>query len=262
MQLLTQISRELKELGFRNMRASSLKLKHVEALVEFWLGNGLAPATIKNRLVCIRWWAHKVGKTSEIPKDNARLGIPDRRFVTNQDKSKQLGKATLDRVRDPYVRLSVEMQQELGLRRKECILIRPEWADQGDHIRLKASWTKGGRAREIPITTDEQRDILNRAKAFVGSGSLIPPHRSYIQQRRIYDGQCKSAGLSHMHGLRHAYAQNRYETLTGWKSPAAGGPTVRMLSPQQRIVDQYVRQLISRALGHERISITAVYLGR
>jgi hypothetical protein len=261
MQMLTQVSRELRELGYRHMRASSLKLKHVEALVKFWLDSGLAPATIKNRLVQVRWWAEKVGKTSEIPKDNAWFGIPDRRFVTNQDKAKQLGKA-LDRVRDPHVRLGLEMQQRLGLRRKECLLIRPEWADLGDRIRLKASWTKGGRAREIPITTDEQRDVLNRAKAFVGSGSLIPPHRSYIQQRRIYDCQCKAAGLSHMHGLRHAYAQTRYEALTGWKAPAAGGPTVRMLSPQQRMVDRQARQIISRELGHERISITAVYLGR
>jgi len=26
-----------------------------------------------------------------------------------------------------------------------------------------------------------------------------------------------------MHGLRHQYAQTRYEELTGWKNPKAGG---------------------------------------
>jgi hypothetical protein len=133
MQMLTQVSRELRELGYRHMRARSLKLNHVEALVKFWLDSGLAPATIKNRLVQVRWWAEKVGKTSEIPKDNARFGIPDRRFVTNQDKAKQLGKA-LDRVRDPHVRLGLEMQQKLGLRRKECLLIRPETGGRAKYL--------------------------------------------------------------------------------------------------------------------------------
>ncbi|EMB6072518.1 integrase domain-containing protein [Proteus mirabilis] len=42
-------------------------------------------------------------------------------------------------------------------------------------------------------------------------GSLIPANRSYIQQRNAYDGQCQKAGLNKMHGLRHAYAQTRYE---------------------------------------------------
>jgi len=32
-----------------------------------------------------------------------------------------------------------------------------------------------------------------------------------------------------MHGLHRAYAQQRYEELTGWKSPAAGGSTAKTL---------------------------------
>ena len=69
-------------------------------------------------------------------------------------------------------------------------------------------------------------------------------------------------GLSRLHGLRHAYAQQRYEELTGWRAPAAGGPTARDLTPEQRQWDREVRRLISRELGHEREQITAVYLGR
>lgn len=33
---------------------------------------------------------------------------------------------------------------------------------------------------------------------------------------------CKTAGLSHMHGLRHRYAQTRYQALTGWKAAVSG----------------------------------------
>lgn len=76
---------------------------------------------------------------------------------------------------------------------------------------LKPSWTKGGRGRVIPIRTDEQRDVLNRARRLAGFGSLIPSNRNYVHQMRVYEGNTLRAGLSRMHGQRHAYAQNRYE---------------------------------------------------
>jgi len=104
--------------------------------------------------------------------------------------------------------------------------------------------------------------VLDQAHQLVGAGSLIPPQKNYKQQRHTYDSQCKLAGLNRMHGLRHRYAQSRYETLTGWKAPAAGGPLTSSLSPRQRVSDLVARQIISHELGHERPEITAVYLGR
>ncbi len=50
----------------------------------------------------------------------------------------------------------------------------------------------------------------------------ISTHKMFIQQRHTYDGQCKVADLSSMHGLRHRYAQMRYEALTERKVPTAG----------------------------------------
>ena len=258
---LTLASRQLREAGFRQMRAGSLKGKHVEVLLGRWQAEGLSAGTLKNRLAQLRWWAEKVGKAGLIPADNACLAIPDRRFVTNEDKARQLGDS-LERISDPYVRMSLALQQAFGLRREEAIKLQPGYADRGDHILLKGSWTKGGRPRLVPITTPEQRAVLEQARRIAGTGSLIPAHKTYIQQRHMYDGQCKAAGLSRMHGLRHHYAQSRYQALTGWKAPAAGGPVARALTAAQRLQDSIARQTISRELGHERPEITAVYLGR
>jgi len=44
-----------------------------------------------------------------------------------------------------------------------------------------------------------------------------------------------------MHGLRHAYAQDRYEELTGWSCLVAGGPQTKDLDPDQREIDHVVR---------------------
>jgi hypothetical protein len=51
--------------------------------------------------------------------------------------------------------------------------------------------------------------------------------------------------MSRLHGLRHRYAQARYEALTGWKALAAGGPKAKELSNAQRAIDRQARLTIS-----------------
>ena len=157
--------------------------------------------------------------------------------------------------------MSLELQSAFGLRREEAIKFAPTYADKGDHLLLKPSWTKGGKARVIPVRTADQRDVLDRAHRFAGGGSLIPSERNYRQQLRVYERHTANAGLSKLHGLRHRYAQTRYEDLTGWKAPAAGGPPARTLDAVQRALDREARLTISRKLGHERPAIVAVYCG-
>ncbi|HUT40948.1 MAG TPA: phage integrase N-terminal domain-containing protein [Gammaproteobacteria bacterium] len=260
--LLTLAANELHALGYRGMTSQSLKPKHIEALVKHWFGQDLAIGTIKNRMAAIRWWARKVNKQNVVARSNEHYGIPDRRFITNESKAKTVTQAQLDKVHDEHVRMSLELQQAFGLRREEAMKFQPSYADRGDHLVLKASWTKGGRERIVPIRTEEQRDVLNRARRLAGFGSLIPSNRNYRQQMRIYEGNTLRAGLSQMHGLRHAYAQHRYEELTGWKAPAAGGPTSEYLTPEQRETDRQARLMISHELGHDREAVVSAYLGK
>jgi len=259
---LTLMANELHELGYRGMNSHSLKPKHVEALVRHWLEKEVAVGTIKNRMAAFRWWARKVNRQNVVARSSDHYGIPNRIFVTNTNKAKSILKVDLANVRDEHVRMSLGLQQAFGLRREEAIKFSPSYADQGDCLTLKPSWTKGGKARVIPIRTEAQREVLNRAHKLAGRGSLIPSNRNYVQQLRIYEGHTLRAGLSKMHGLRHAYAQRRYEELTGWKSPAAGGPPSNSLSRDQRGQNHHARLIVSRELGHERIQIVSVYLGK
>ena len=64
-----------------------------------------------------------------------------------------------------------------------------------------------------------------------------------------------------MHGLRHAWALDRYETLTGWKAPAAGGPRRRNLDDVRRGIDTAARLKIASELGHSRLEIARLYVG-
>ena len=139
------------------MNAHSLKPKHVETLVERWLAENLASGTIKNRMSALRWWAQKIGKENVIARTNTAYAIAIGVFVTNVSKARDRDPRQLSRIQDLRIRISLRLQALFGLRREESIKIIPAWADRGDRPVLKDSWTKGGRPREIPIRTREQR---------------------------------------------------------------------------------------------------------
>ncbi|MCY4129153.1 MAG: integrase domain-containing protein [Gammaproteobacteria bacterium] len=250
----------LHELGFFHMHATSLRPKHVTALVEHWIANSIAPGTLQNYMSDIRWWAEKIGKTHIMHPSNGFYGIPSRDH-TPRDKAQFLREDAFLRIKNDYVRTSVRLQQAFGLRREESIKFRPSYADQKTFIRLKGSWTKGGRPRDIPIDEPSQRELLDQVHEFVGSGSLIPSADLYKHQSVRYDHCVQRAGLNNLHGLRHGYAQRRYLRLTGWYPPSAGGPKFSELTQTQQKIDQEIRLKISRELGHNRIEITRVYLG-
>jgi hypothetical protein len=260
--LLSQVANQLHEMGYRRMSVHSLKPKHVHALVARWHEEGLSAGTIKNRMAAIRWWAQKVNCESAVAGSNDHYGIASRKLVSRFSKARYLSRNQLERITDPHIRLSLELQRAFGLRREEALKFQPRYADRGDTLVLKPSWTKGGKARQVPIRTRYQRIVLARVWRLVGNGSLIPPERSFIQHLRIYVRQIMNAGLSKMHGLRHAYAQRRYFELTGWRCPHAGGPGRQSLTASQRQIDKSARLTISKELGHEREQVVSIYIGR
>jgi hypothetical protein len=258
------IADQLCALGYHLENELSLKAKHGAALAALWQSQSLSIGTMKNRMATLRWWAEKIGKPATVMASNAAYGIGQRSYVAKTNKAHPVDQDGLARVTDPAVALSLRLQEAFGLRRAESIKIRPAQANRGDRLALKASWTKGGRAREVPIRTAGQRQLLDQAKALAKTlgGSLIPAQLKYVDQLRIFKSQCAKAGIHHVHGHRHLYAQQRYLELTGRPAPAAGGRSAKLLSPEERIVDRNARLMISRELGHEREQITTVYLGR
>lgn len=148
--ILSLIADQLHALGYRGMQATSLKPKHVEALVKHWQVSALSTGAVKNRMSALRWWAEKVDRQNVIARNNAYYEIPDRSFVSNASRALNIDAAMLGRVNDEYVRMSLRLQQAFGLRREEAIKFQPRYADRGDHLVLKDSWTKGGKSRVIP----------------------------------------------------------------------------------------------------------------
>ena len=107
----------LHELGFKGLRATGLRRKHVVALVREWKRQGRSIGTMKNRMAHIRWWANRIDRPAVVPSNGA-LGIGNREYMTNKDRSVVLDPDKLALVRDAHVamalRLEVSGQTTLG----------------------------------------------------------------------------------------------------------------------------------------------------
>lgn len=254
---------ELSKKYGNKLQVTDLKGRHINHLLREWKNDGVSTGTLKNRMSHLRWLSRKIGNDGLI-KDNATYGIEDRKYITNVDKSINVTPSQLSQL-SPYIRQSVELQKAFGLRREEATKFQPSFALGGydPHnapiVRIKPQWAKGGRYREIPITTDAQREALANAFVLAGNGSLIPSERTYKDHISKFEHETAAIGLGQTHGLRHLYAQNRYKELTGFGCPAVGG--IRELSKVEKERDLSARQQISNELGHNRLSVTGIYLG-
>lgn len=261
--MLMLLANQLVAMGYQQLHATELKGRHINRLLALWRTQALSHATIRNRLAVLRWWEDKIGKHGLLPRSNSAFQLEPRQEVSPQSKACTLPDEALSHIHDPYVQMSLTLQQWFGFRREEAIKIRPWQADEGQQVRLQGSWCKGGRERTQQLVFPEQRIVLDAAKALVcqREASLIPAHLSYIQQRRRYEYWTHKVGLSKLHGLRHAYFQRRYAHLTGFPCPHQGGPSREELTPAQQVLDAEARVVIAEEAGHSRLPIVATYIG-
>jgi site-specific recombinase XerD len=258
--ILHLFSDDLVTLGYGLRHIKGLKEKHITAVIKSWMKNEVQNATLKNRASALRFLCKCINKPSII-KSNEAMGIGKRSYLPTENKA--IHNPDFSKITNRYVYVSLQLQRVFGLRREEAIKIKPHMADKNNHIALLSSWCKGGRSRLVPIRTEEQRYWLEQAKKQAGKfgNSLVPKNKKYIHQRNIYDKQVQRAGLRNLHGLRHAYAQNRYKELTGWDAPIAGGLRLKQLTYEQKQIDHEARMILSEELGHSRKYITSNYCG-
>lgn len=158
----------------------------------------------------------------------------------------------------------VELCREFGLRSKEASLLdaRAALSEALSRGAITVSeGTKGGRDREIPITSEKQLEALSRAsEAQGGDRSMIPAAETWKDWR---EGTLRDArDIVHaytgggLHDLRAAYACERYEQLTGHAAPVVAGERLA-----DRETDREAREQITEELGHGRVDVVSEYVG-
>lgn len=266
--ILKKSVRDLHEMGFKIGHVKGFKPKHIYRLVEKWQEKGKSVATIKNCLSKFRKLSKLIGNEKLVKENNSDYNLGSRKYFP--DSNKAILNPDFNKCTDKLIRLSIEGQYLFGLRREESMKFKVDKAHVNDKfIRLEGSWTKGGIERVIPITNQAQREWLQKVKEAVKPGqSLIYEGESYVSQLNRYAYQTRVMGLRKLHGLRHAYAQNRYKELTkffdpenkGWECPFNGGKEPSEMSKQEQTIDTKVRMILTRELGHSRLNILKSYL--
>lgn len=273
--------------GFKTLPdPRNLNQRHVQALVDLWKRDGLAPATIQTYFSFLRGLAQWVGKPGLI-REPAYYGLGieqyQRHSYAEQDRSWSAQAVDIDALieqvclHDPYVGASLRLIRAFGLRRREAVMMRPhacvvpfeatglpvELQEAERYVRIKAG-AKGGRERFIALSTPERRAALAHARhvavghdAHMGhpDGDLKQNLRRFHYVVGKFGITAKGLGIT-AHGLRHEALIDHFESIAGTAPPVRGGNS----SPQDR--DHLARAAVARLAGHARVRVADAYLGR
>lgn len=244
--------------AFKKQNLNNIKPKHLYAYVEFMQDMGYSTSYVTTNLSAIRFFYDLNGNDSSKLPNNNKLG------VITRSKEERIGdnKAWTPLEIENFIRYVSDVGQEryghmvrlssqLGLRLHEvCRLDKGHLrqALEEGKITIKG---KGGLVRDVPvrdkILVQKLYDDTKRGdKVFIKGDEQTHKVIKNIQMF-IYNNQDKFALDRNkqltFHGLRHLYCQNRYMELV-----------------KSGLTDLQARKIVSRELGHYRISITEIYL--
>lgn len=287
---LMNIIQDLRKLNMPIQRIDEIGQRHAVVLTAYWANDlGHSSSTIQNKLSAIRKFCELIGKMEAIPKreklyvaleaKGVEKSAVTRAQVTHGSKSwKAAGvdaQAIIEvvAVENPQEALLFELELHFGLRVKEALSFRPREAERRDGIAIKLG-TKGGAGRFVPFMKDplkqaKQRDVLERARAWADEHNnkgemgyermtMEEARTKYYHVLRKYGINKKALGVA-SHGLRHQFAADMFEDITGHRPPAEGEETPAWFKQNRELVDHAYKK-VSEALGHWRKDISTAYL--
>lgn len=289
---LTRLIGELRHLRMPIQRIDQIGRRHAVALVAHWVNEERHSAsTVMNKVSQIRKFCELIGKVGAIPKREEfyelveAAGVARSALLRHQvaPGSKSWSAAGVEPVgiaelllekNYSHESLLVELMLNFGLRVSEVLSLNPYKADVPGGLLLTAG-TKGGKDRLVPYSADpekaaQQRDVLDRAIIWAHKnnrrGDMGYPGLSMEKARKKYYNTLETVGLTKAklgvvsHGLRHEYAANLFEQITGHRPPVEGQePSEWYLNNRELVDHAYI--MVSEALGHWRKSISSAYLG-
>lgn len=273
--------RRLHELGYKIQDPNNLGERHVLLLVkDWWHTKHKKIKTIQNDLSRLRVFCTKMGKPGMVGTVGKYLPDVDPHLLvvrTAAVQSKSWSAHGIDLVskfqevdeRDWRLGLMLRLELAFGLRREEVIKCDPHTQDYGHYLQVFPGMGKGGRWRNIPILSDAQRTTLkfvqerapkNRPLGWEYSG--FGKEVDLDKNIRRYENLMASLGFTKVdagitgHGLRAQFAENHC-LLLGVLPPTLGGGQGQMTPDDLNSKKTRVAQ----ALGHNRNSIVAAYIG-
>ena len=273
--------------NYRISHYKNFDTRHLRVIVNHLETCDYAPSTMQNKLSMLRMLCKWIQKDSMIPMVSEMLMHPERYMRSGKAKRDRswtpevYEKAVTQIVRsNPSMAISLLLMDAFGLRIRESMLLRPE-QDHEDEILNVYRGTKGGRARDVELTSEYQLKVLKVAKAQAkkNGGSMIPRKMRLATWRNRFYARLHYLGITlkdegfTCHGLRHGYAQQLYQELTGGVAPIRENvphdmevwykarENALLTVVFEVMVPDGQKAMLSAQLGHAREEIIDAYIG-
>lgn len=254
---------------------ANLKPKHVQSLVDHWLGKNLCASTIENNLSLLRLFCNWINKPGMVKGTVVYAPGLKREYAAQVDRSPQFNGAVFWRLwdviyaMDQFVAMQLLLVMAFGARRKEVVMFMPHLRDKGQYVEL-VSGTKGGKFRTVPIDSILKRQVIktlqnfvtakcgNAAKAHIGH-----PDRTLAQNLKRYSYVLGAVGMTKAefgftgHSFRQEYMNDQLE-LRGVVPTIRGGSG----KAETRLATDIAYLQVSEQAGHGRKSVMTAYAGR
>jgi len=245
---------------FKLEKIANVSGKHLSDYVEYMQERGLAAATVQTDLAAIRFWHDKISNPKYTLPGNDELNL-ERRSYGGTDRTWSDGEVKrmiLECRRENRVdyEACIIIARHMGLRIHEVMRIDTAAARAAlkkGYIHIKG---KGGLERDVPINEHVRAEFEKWLKVTLPGHKLFVPtdtktHDAISQLQKFIADHRKTAQDPDstrpmtFHGLRHGYADDKYNQLI------AEGKS-----------DYAAKKQVSKLLGHGRISVTKIYLAR
>ena len=221
----------------------------VRKMADYYKVAGLTDATIINYVSSLRSFLFETKRTN-ITASNGELGL--KRVIEYKDKSlKSKGinlneKLSYFKEKDTNVYTQLKLAEIAGLRREESIhaglaLTKGYSVLKGNVLKLKGSWCKNGRPRNIALSGEKVKEIRELQKHAMNNEYRTD--RNLKQEKDHLSNSIKAQGFN-IHAVRHSEAQERFSELIN-----------------KGFNEKEAKMAVSQELGHNRDYITKVYLG-
>ena len=255
--------------SFGIQKFSNLSDKHIEKYVEDMKVRDLSASTIKTELAAIRFYHDKVDRPRNQLADNSHYNLERRTFggvnrAWSTEEYKTFKELSYARSQDRIAEIATLARNE-GLRLHETLRIDRATVERAlsiGHLHIKG---KGGKERDVPLSQESRAMLKERIqevergdKLYVRQGEethlVIKQVQNFLNRNREYfQDESRSQAPSEgdeviaenitFHGLRHSYAQERYQQAI-----------------DSGMSDYKARLFVSQLLGHERDDVTRIYV--
>lgn len=208
---LGNIGRRMEAFGVQCIK--HIKPKHVMRYFAELKDNGLSAGRIANHATAMRMLCTMMGKRDIVPS-NRVLGCTrdDGNRTKYADVRMDMEKAATVRAQlSSNHQIAYDLARHFGLRQKECLLSHQVVSRDGcDYLVVEGA--KGGRPRQVPVVTQQQREVLQRNADYRAAhgGKLIDGDKSLKQGLKMLQNELADAGATrdsraNMHALRREY---------------------------------------------------------